>query len=127
VLKYCMHIQYFFHHAIPLRLQNPVFSLAQLQQISGRYGGDPLVHRLLVEIRALQVIVRRAYQVAESAGLSSREVDAFGIAVAALHEELSGETWFQEELAERKAYRERLAAGDASPNQMRSRHQTRKP
>lgn len=99
----------------PLRIEYPALSRAQLHLIGDRYGNDPVVRRLLMEIRALQNIVLRAHQVAEAAGPGHR-ADAFGIAVAALHRQLEAETWFQEDLAERAAYRARVAAGDEPPN-----------
>ena len=110
----------------PLRIQYPALSGEQLRRISDRYGADPVVHRLLIEVRALQVIVRRAYQVAEAAGPGNR-TDVFGIASAALHRELEAETWFQEELAARQAYRDRLAAGDVSEHHERAARRARKP
>lgn len=102
----------------PLRIEYPALSRAQLRIIGDRYGNDPVVRRLLMEVRALQNIVRRAHQVAEAAGPGGTG-DAFGIAVAALHRELEVETWFQEDLAERAAYRARLAASDQSPYETR--------
>ncbi|CAJ0726030.1 hypothetical protein DEE44_11370 [Ralstonia pickettii] len=95
----------------PLRIEYPALSHAQLAIIGDRYGNDPVVRRLLMEVLALQHIALRAHQVAEAAGPGSR-TDAFGIAVAALHRELEAETWFQEDLAEREAYRARVSAGD---------------
>ena len=110
----------------PLRIQYPALSREQIRRISDRYGADPVVHRLLIEIRALKVIVRRAYQVAEAAGPGHR-TDVFGLATAALHLELQAETWFQEELAARQAYRDRLAAGDVSQHKERALRRSRKP
>jgi hypothetical protein len=103
----------------PLRIEYPALSRAQLRLLGERYGTDPVVRRLLMEIRALQNIVLRAHQVAEAAGPGGRS-DAFGIAVAALHRQLEAETWFQEDLAEKEAYRARLAGGDVSPYQQRT-------
>lgn len=102
----------------PLRIQYPALSHTQLRQIGEQCGSDPVVHRLLCEIRALQNIVRRAHQVAHSAGPGGRS-DAFTIAVASLHEELAGETWFQEDLAERSAYHASLTEGPVTPEQRR--------
>ncbi|BEU71774.1 hypothetical protein MAFF211271_13290 [Ralstonia syzygii subsp. indonesiensis] len=74
------------------------------------------------EIRALQNLVRRAHQVAESAGPGGR-TDAFGIAVEALHRELDAETWLQEDLAELDAYRAAVSQADPTP----ARRPARKP
>ncbi|MCO5398420.1 hypothetical protein [Ralstonia soli] len=98
----------------PLRLEYPALSRAQLRIIGDRHGSDPVVRRLLMEVRALQNIVLRAHQVAEAAGPGHR-ADAFGIAVAASHRELEAETWFQEDLAEKAAYRATVAAGKLLP------------
>ena len=102
----------------PLRLQYPAFSHAQLRAIEEGCRDDPVVRRLLIEIKALQNIARRAYQVAEAAGPGGR-TDVFSIATAALHRELAAETWFQEDLAERAAYRARLSEGPVTPQQRR--------
>lgn len=110
----------------PLRIEYPALSRAQLRLIGDRYGNDPVVRRLLMEVRALQNIVLRAHQVAESAGPGG-VTDAFGIAVAALHRQLEAETWFQEDLAEKEAYRARLAASDASPYEQRAGRRDSKP
>lgn len=109
----------------PLRIEYPALSRAQLRIIGDRYGNDPVVRRLLMEVRALQNIVLRAHQVAEAAGPGGR-CDAFGIAVAALHRELEVETWFHEDLAEKEAYRARIAAGDVSPYQQKALRRERK-
>lgn len=109
----------------PLRIEYPALSRAQLHIIGDRYGNDPVVRRLLMEVRALQNIVLRAHQVAEAAGPGGR-TDAFGIAVAALHRELEAETWFKEDLAVKEAYRARLAASDESPYEQKARRRERK-
>jgi hypothetical protein len=109
----------------PLRIQYPALSHTQLRQIGEQCGSDPVVHRLLCEIRALQNIARRAYQVAQAAGPGGRS-DAFSIAVAALHRELEAETWFKEDLAEREAYRARLTEGPVTPDQRRKLRGTNK-
>lgn len=103
----------------PLRIQYPALSHTQLRQIGEQCGSDPVVHRLLCEIRALQNIVRRAYQVAQAAGPGGR-TDAFNIAVAALHEQLAAETWFQEDLVEIDAYHASLTDGPVTPEQRRN-------
>lgn len=108
----------------PIRTEYPALTNAQLAIIGDRYGHDPVVRRLLMEVRALQNIVCRAHQVAESAGPGSR-TDAFGIAVEALHRELQGETWFQERMAEREAYRASLS-DEPTPYQRQAMRRARK-
>ncbi len=110
----------------PLRLQYPAFSHAQLRAIEEGCRDDPVVRRLLIEIRALQNIARRAHQVAVAAGPGGT-TDAFGIATAALHRELEAETWFAEDLAEKEAYRARLTEGTVTPDQRRKALRARKP
>lgn len=88
----------------PLLLEYPALTKAQLAIISDRYGNDPVVRRLLMEVRALQNLVRRVHQVAEAAGPTGGTTE-FGIAVTALRRELAAETWFQEELAKSQADR----------------------
>ncbi len=110
----------------PLRIEYPALSHAQLRTIGERYGGDPVVRRLLWEIRALQNLVRRAHQVAEAAGPGGR-TDAFGIAVEALQKELEAETWFQEDLAERAAYRAAVSLPNPAPNERSTRQRAGKP
>lgn len=110
----------------PLRIQYPALSRAQLRAISERYSSDPVVHRLLMEVRALQNIALRAHQVAESAGPGGTS-DAFGIAVAALHRELEAETWFKDDMAEKEAYRRRVAEPALTPEQQRAQRRTRRP
>ncbi len=110
----------------PLRIEYPALSRAQLRAIGERCGDDPVVRRLLWEIRALQNLVLRAHQVAESAGPGGR-TDAFGIAVEALHHELAAETWLQEDLAERAAYRAAVSQSDPMPHEHRSQRRGSKP
>jgi len=109
----------------PLRIKYPAFSRAQLRAIEEGCRDDPVVRRLLIEIQALQNIARRAYQVADAAGPGGHS-DAFGIATAALHRELEAETWVQEELADKAAYRARLIEGPVTPDQRREALRARK-
>ncbi|WP_104657341.1 hypothetical protein [Ralstonia insidiosa] len=108
----------------PIRAEYPALTNAQFVIIGDRYGHDPVVRRLLMEVRALQNLVCRAHQVAESAGPGSR-TDAFGIAVEALHRELAAETWFHERMAKRAAYRASLTEAP-SPGEGRAKRPDRK-
>jgi len=108
----------------PLRIEYPALSTEQLKTIGDRYGHDPVVRRLVMEVQALRNLVLRAHQVAEAAGPGGR-TDAFGIAVEALHRELAAETWFQEDLAEREAYRASLAK-EPTPQDRRAMRNARK-
>ncbi|MGN6260557.1 MAG: hypothetical protein ACTHNO_07480 [Ralstonia sp.] len=108
----------------PLRIEYPALTNAQLKTIGDRYGHDPVVRRLVMEVQALRNLVFRAHQVAEAAGPGGR-TDAFGIAVEALHRELEAETWFHEDLAEREAYRAALPK-EPTPQDRRAMRRARK-
>ncbi|MCO5411226.1 hypothetical protein [Ralstonia mojiangensis] len=108
----------------PLRIEYPALSTEQLTAIGDRYGHDPVVRRLVMEVQALRNLVFRVHQVAEAAGPGGR-TDAFGIAVAALHEELAAETWFHEEVARKEAYRASLSA-EPAPHDRRAMRNARK-
>ena len=103
----------------PLRIDNPALSHAELAKIGDRYGYDPVVRRLLIEIRALHNIVSRVHQLAQAAGPGHR-ADGFGIALAALHEQLKAETWLQEDIAKNEAYRAKLAGKEEGPYDRRT-------
>lgn len=109
----------------PLRIEYPALTRAQLAIIGDRYGDDPVVRRLLMEVCALRNLVRRVHQVAEAAGPSGGTTE-FGIAVAALRRELAAETWFQEELAEKEAARAGAAAEDVAPHNERAQRRRSK-
>jgi hypothetical protein len=109
----------------PLRTEYPALTRAQLVVIGDRYGDDPVVRRLLMEVWALRNLVRRVHQVAEAAGPSGGTTE-FGIAVAALRRQLAAETWFQEELAEREAARARWAAEDVASHKERAQRRRNK-
>ena len=108
----------------PLRIEYPALTTEQLTTIGDRYGHDPVVRRLVMEVQALRNLVFRVHQVAEAAGPGGR-TDAFGIAVEALHRELAAETWFQEDLAQREAHRASLAK-EPTPQDRRAMRRARK-
>jgi len=108
----------------PLRIEYPALSTEQLKAIGDRYGHDPVVRRLVMEVQALRNLVYRVQQVAEAAGPGGR-TDGFGIAVAALHKELAAETWFHEHVAEIEARRASRPA-EPSPHERRAMRNARK-
>ncbi|CAJ0783309.1 hypothetical protein [Ralstonia chuxiongensis] len=108
----------------PLRIEYPALTNAQLALIGDRYGHDPVVRRLLMEVHALRNLVWRAHQVAEAAGPGGR-TDAFSIAVEALHSELAVETWFHEGKAAQEAYRASLT-DEPTPHERRTMRVARK-
>lgn len=60
-----------------------------------QYGHDPVVRRLLWEIRCLQVVIMRARQLEQSMERGDGTTDT-GIIVGALRRELAAETWLLE-------------------------------
>ena len=79
----------------PLRQRFPALTRKRLREIQLQYGHDPVVRRLLSEIRCLQVVIMRARQLEQSMGPGEGTTDT-GIIVGALRSELAGESWLQE-------------------------------
>ena len=108
----------------PLRIEYPALSTEQLKAIGDRYGHDPVVRRLVMEVQALRNLVYRVHQVAQAAGPGGR-TDGFGIAVEALHRELAAETWFHEDIARDEALRASRPL-EPSPHERRAMRNARK-
>ena len=79
----------------PLRQRFPALTRKRLSEIQQQYGHDPVVRRLLWEIRCLQVVVMRARQLEQSMEPGDGTTDT-GIIVGALRRELAAETWLLE-------------------------------
>lgn len=79
----------------PLRQRFPALTRKRLSEIQQQHGHDPVVRRLLWEIRCLQVVIMRARQLEQSLPPGEGTTDA-GIILAALRSELAAESWLQE-------------------------------
>ena len=79
----------------PLRRRFPPLTRKRLHEIQRQYGQDPVVRRLLWEIKCLQVVIRRARQLEQSIGPGEGTTDT-GIILGALRSELAAESWLQE-------------------------------
>ena len=79
----------------PLRQRFPALTRKRLHDIQQQYGHDPVVRRLLWEIRCLQVVVMRARQLEQAMPPSEGTTDT-GIIVSALRSELAAESWLLE-------------------------------
>lgn len=79
----------------PLRQRFAALTRKRLREIQQQYGHDPVVRRLMWEIRCLQVVVMRVRQLEQSMGPGEGATDV-RIIVGALRRELAAETWLQE-------------------------------
>lgn len=80
---------------IPLRQPFPALPRKRLSEIQQQYGHDPVVRRLLWEIRCLQVVVMRARQLEQSMRPGDGTTDT-AIIVGALRRKLAAELWLLE-------------------------------
>ncbi|WP_459199257.1 hypothetical protein ACQVRX_01515 [Ralstonia pseudosolanacearum] len=80
---------------LPLRQRFPALTRKRLSEIQRQYGHDPVVRRLLWEIRCLQVVVMRSRQLEQAMPPGEGTSDT-GIIVGALRRELAAETWLLE-------------------------------
>jgi len=80
---------------LPLRRRFPSLTRKRLREIQSQYGHDPVVRRLLWEIKCLQILLRRARQLEQSLGPGAGTTDT-GIILSALRGELEAESWLQE-------------------------------
>lgn len=76
--------------SFPLRRRFPALSRKRLHQIQQDYGHDPVVRRLLWEIKCLHVIVMRARQLEQAMGPGEGSIDT-GFILGCLREELAAE------------------------------------
>lgn len=81
--------------SFPLRRRFPALTRKRLREIQQHYGHDPVVRRLLWEIKCLHVIVMRARQLEQSMGPGEGTTDT-GLILSSLREELAGESWLLE-------------------------------
>ncbi|RAA12351.1 hypothetical protein [Ralstonia pseudosolanacearum] len=81
--------------SFPLRRRFPALTSKRLRAIQRQYGHDPVVLRLLWEIKCLHVVVMRARQLEQSLGPGEGTTDT-GIILGCLREELAGEDWLHE-------------------------------
>ncbi|MBA4233893.1 MULTISPECIES: hypothetical protein [Ralstonia] len=79
----------------PLRRRFPPLTRKRLREIQQQYGHDPVVRRLLWEIKCLQILIRRARQLEQAMGPGEGTTDT-GIILGALRRELATESWLQE-------------------------------
>ncbi|MCK4120413.1 hypothetical protein ACI2UK_24415 [Ralstonia nicotianae] len=79
----------------PLRRRFPALTRKRLRQIQLEHGHDPVVRRLLWEIKCLQAVIMRARQLEQSMGPSEGTTER-GIALSCLREELAAESWLHE-------------------------------
>ncbi|APF85620.1 hypothetical protein ACPPTV_16615 [Ralstonia pseudosolanacearum] len=81
--------------SFPLRRRFPSLTQKRLHEIQQQYGHDPVVRRLLWEIRCLQIVIMRARQLEQSLPLGEGTTDT-GLILGALRGELAAESWLQE-------------------------------
>ena len=80
---------------LPLRHRFPSLTRKRLREIQSQYGHDPVVRRLLWEIKCLQILLRRARQLEQSMGPGEGTTDT-GLILSSLREELAAESWLLE-------------------------------
>lgn len=81
--------------SFPLRRRFPALSRKRLRQIQRDHGHDPVVRRLLWEIKCLHGIVMRARQLEQAMRQGERSTDT-GFILGCLREELAAEDWLYE-------------------------------
>lgn len=81
--------------SFPLRRRFPALTRKRLREIQQQYGHDPVVRRLLWEIKCLQILLRRARQLEQSMGPGEGTTDT-GLILSSLREELAAESWLTE-------------------------------
>lgn len=81
--------------SFPLRRRFPALTRKRLREIQQQYGQDPVVRRLLWEIKCLQILLRRARQLEQSMGPGEGTTDT-GLILSSLREELAAESWLLE-------------------------------
>ena len=81
--------------SFPLRRRFPPLTRRRLQEIQRQYGHDPVVRRLLWEIKGLQVVIMRARQLEQSLPPGKGTTDT-GLILGALRRELAAESWLRE-------------------------------
>lgn len=79
----------------PFRRRFPALTEKRLREIQRQYGHDPVVRRLLWEIKCLHVIIMRARQLEVSMGPGEGTTDT-GLILRSLREELAAESWLLE-------------------------------
>lgn len=79
----------------PLRQRFPALTRKRLREIRLQRGDDPVVRRLLWEIKCLQAVIMRARQLEQSLGPTERATER-GIVLGCLREELAAEAWLLE-------------------------------
>ena len=71
------------------------YGAASRRSLEGVYGHDPVVRRLLWEIKGLQVVIMRARQLEQSLPPGKGTTDT-GLILGALRRELAAESWLRE-------------------------------
>ena len=81
--------------SFPIRRRFPPLTRKRLHEIQQQYGHDPVVRRLLWEIRCLQVVIMRARQLEKSLPPGEGTTDT-GLILGVLRRELAAESWLLE-------------------------------
>ncbi|RIJ85156.1 hypothetical protein RSP822_17105 [Ralstonia solanacearum] len=78
-----------------MRRRFPALTRRRLRDIQREHGHDPVVRRLLWEIKCLHILVMRARQLEQSMGPGEGTTDT-GLILGSLREELAAEGWLLE-------------------------------